>query len=162
MIISKNTWHYQVFNWQYKESHYGESFEESQIRQLWRDRRNAKPDFSFSLCSYVRAVVIKAPFRWLFTPPRLWFTLVALDLIGLGIVRHFKGVAGMMMLLTITFEIALIMIILSFSAAIWEFFKNRIRGRVPGVVTSFLEVLNERAKAAHEGICPRITFTDKG
>ena len=172
MIISKNTWHYRVFNWQYEQSHYGRSLEDDRTheRTLWAEydsgrsiiRYDRELDLSFNLCPYVRAIVIKAPFRWLFTPPRLWFTLVALYLIGLEIVHHFKGVAGVKEVLAWTIGAALTVGIITVMGMTAEFIKTRARSKVPGVVVSFLEVLSERAEAAHKGICPRITFTDKG
>lgn len=157
MIISRDTWHFKIFAWWFKQSHYGQSFD------WYYDSRNNVP--SYNLCPYVRAILFWAPLRFLFSVPRIWFTFGAIYLIALETLHHFKGWEGMKVLLFITFMAAVSIATISVICFIVEFIKRKMEEndlKAPESITSFLDVLHERAKAAHDGICPTITFTAKG
>jgi|SRR5208337_630841 len=152
MNISKNTWHYRVFNFWFKQVH------EQSVEEYAAWDKEA----TFNLCPYVRIVLLWAPLRFVFSRPRIWWTLSVLAVAGLGILYKYCGVHG---LIALAASLVYVALILSFIVGvIWavEKTKEKVRRHPIQAITRFTEVLSERAKAAHDGICPIIHFVDDG
>lgn len=155
MNISSNTWHYRVFEWALKEK-YG--YVPYQIEEG-----------GYNLCPYVRKVLIWAPLRFLFATSyeRLVASVLGLVLAITGLVYKLAGMKGLRVEAGIFFLIfGVIAIVAALFGAIWSFAKlkeylrkRQIKVGVPEVVVSFSEILWNYIKSAHEGVCPKITFT---
>jgi hypothetical protein len=87
MKISRDTWHFRVFNGWFKKKK-GFSFDE------WYGS-----DRPYNLCPYVRAVLLWAPARFLFSPPRIWATIPVLLVSFVGLIYRLAGTRGLLALL---------------------------------------------------------------
>ena len=151
MKISRNTWHYKAFNFWFKQK-WGRSTEE------YEELYDHPPQLN--LCSYVRIVLFWSPLRFVFSRPRIWFLLSGVGLAILCDVYKHKGLHGLFVIwvLAIYFCVAMAAF-LGIVFGIAEI-HERLRKHPIATITSFTEVLSERVKAAHEGICPLITLVD--
>src|SRR5271156_4771340 len=148
MQISKNTWHYKVYDWHFQKT-CGRTLEDYQ--RSW--------GHTVSLCPYVRTILLWAPLRWIFTPPRLWYLLSGASLAMVWDDYRVHGVPGMVALGVALFALAIVVgtlwLVVTLSGKLGTFLRKRSKTTV---TVNFSTVLHERLKAAHEGICPFITF----
>jgi hypothetical protein len=151
MKISKNTWHYRVFNSWYRETHYGTSFEDC---LSWGHQPYV------NLCPYVRAVLLWTPLRWLFSTPRLWFTLSVLLATFAGAIYHFTGLQGLEAVGAFVGSIAAISGLILGVIWVVDEIRSAMRVHPSAAITKFSTVLKARMKVAHDGICPAIEFVD--
>jgi hypothetical protein len=144
MVISQNTWHFEVFKWWYEAKH-GYPFE----------------SLSHNLCPYVRAILLWAPFRFLFSRPRIWATVpVSLSLFLLSVYEIWgkKGLlkveAAVVFSLIVAIGVAMV-----FGTSIGiVYLKDYFNNNRNSPIVSFGTVLVEQTKAIHDKVCPIVTF----
>lgn len=155
MNVSKNTWHYRVFEWQLMQK-YG--FIPWTI--------NA---YGSNLCSYVRTVLLWAPLRFLFNTTWVRSTATASIMFSIvtGLIGAFAGLHGLKIeagiILTVLIAATMLGTIVSFvwlASLLAEYARNK-NLRVPDTIVSFSELLTKRVRSIHDGICPEITFKDE-
>lgn len=153
MKISKNTWHYMAFAFWYEQSHNGCTIDEYQER--WGKE-------CFNLCPYVRIVLFWAPLRFLFSRPRIWYVLGTVALSLLSVLYHFHGVVGLEKLGIIIAVIAFVIGFVIGAILLTDWFARKWRQTSSqNGIKAFTTVLTERAKAAHDGVCPLIDFVEE-
>lgn len=165
MKISKNTWHFRVFTWWYSMFHGGYTFDD--FAKATKASGSGAP--AYNLCPYVRAVVLWAPLFYTFTPPRLWYTLVALFGLFNAEIYHKFGLHGLKVELQVFAFIAGIAsavgvifgIIYSLVYLIKTYNSARYARLEESGEESFFALVAAYFKNKHDKICPRITFTDQ-
>jgi hypothetical protein len=145
MKISKDTWHYRAFNFWHKEKYH------------WTFEEYHGDGAHTSLCPYVRAVLLWAPIRWVFTAPRIFYLLGVIAAGLLSELYHFHGKLGLEILGLVIVAIASIFaIVFGISVGL----RLLIEKWEEKPITAFTTVLIERVRAAHQGICPFIEFVE--
>src|SRR5271170_6404579 len=139
MKISVNTWHFQIFDFWFKEKHRGVSVEDYQ-------QRYGHLPYDVNLCPYCRIVLFWGPLRWLFTPPRVWYIIggVVLGLLSDIFKHHGWHGLGIVGCIAAGGTIAVGAII----GTVWTIEKIRttLRRHPVKVVTNFTGILSERVK----------------
>jgi hypothetical protein len=152
MKISKNTWHFKVFEFWFKQKHGGYDLD-TYTQSYYKE--------TFSLCPYVRAILLWAPPRWLFSRPRVWYTLGILALALLSVFYHFHGVKGLEILGGVLAAAAGVIGLIVGVIYLWCKAEEQWKRHQPPVIKEFTTVLHERVQAAHEGVCPLIEFVEE-
>lgn len=153
MNISRNTWHYRAFDFWFEQKH--------RLSLEDYEKIHGSIPYFLNLCPYVRVVLIWGPLRFLFSRPRIWYTLSTIATFLLYRLYKYAGISGLERL-----GILLVCMIIVATAAIsailsWLKFREQLDKHPDNVITSFAGVLSARVRAAHDGICPTIEFVDK-
>lgn len=152
MKISRNTWHFKVFEFWFKHAHDGYDLDHY-TQSYYKE--------TFSLCPYVRAILFWAPLCWLLTRPRVWYTLGTIALSLLGALYHHTGIHGLEILGIILLAAAFVIGVVIGACVLTDKLARKWREHPQPVIKAFTTVLSERAKAAHEGVCPLIEFVEE-
>lgn len=145
MLVSRNSWHYKVFDWWFKSKH------------SWRWEEYYSPVTEYNLCPYMRAVLIWAPIRFFFLPPRLWGTIPTLFAVLNWWIYHHFGLLGWKHFLIVLgtgsgsagFFVAFILFLI--------YLQDHPTGAKQGI-SNFFELLGEWLAPTHDKICPPIKF----
>ena len=157
MKISRENWHFKVFAWWYKESH---KFCYSTY------------DTSYNLCPYVRAIMVWAPIRFLFTGwKRAPLTIATIFALLNGYVYHKGGMNAihkeeMIVILGLTSfaGVAVLTGVVVGAVELVEWLKHTVfkKDQFPCELVSFWNVLAGYTHAVHNKVCPLLTFTQLG
>jgi hypothetical protein len=146
LIVNRQSWHAQVYRWWYKAKYESEYL-----------------GSTTNLCPYIRAVLLWAPFRFLFGPQwkigkfHVSFATVPVAYFGLAMAAGY-----------LNYELKVIMIGIEFGLVItgaglfgltWLENHNIIEKAADKFhETSFANLLTEYARSAHDQICPPVEF----
>lgn len=158
MKISSNTWHYKVFDWWFAQMHNGWTYERFNDSMY-----NQRP---YNLCPYVRAVILWAPLVFLFTLPRLWYTIGGVIAAFNAFLYHKFGMHGLRIegqvilffvsLATFIASLFGIAFLLKYLINTYREYKNL---KPPVAEASFFVILGKYLKSKHDRICPPVTFS---
>ena len=160
MKIATGTWHYRVYDYWFRQKHKGDSVKQY-VKQrkewygpAWRETK------LFNLCSYVRVILFWGPARFLFSRPRIWFTLSAMLLTLLGTLYHFRGWHGLVHFFQVVLCLGATVTVILGTGWCAEKIRDYYKGHRNDALENFTEILKEQWKAAHDGVCPTIEFKD--